>query len=41
MHSDLSEKFRRVKEAEPNGSNPQSKGKVCCHLGSGRYEEMK
>jgi hypothetical protein len=41
MLSDLSGRFSRVKEAEPKGSNPQSGGKACCHLGSGRCEELK
>jgi hypothetical protein len=38
MFSDVKE---RVRKTEPKGSTPQSSEKVCCHLGSGRYEEMR
>jgi hypothetical protein len=31
----------RVRKTEPKGSTPQSSEKACCHLGSGRYEEMR
>ena len=37
----LSASFSRVKWAELKGSNPQPRGKACCHLISGTYEEMK
>jgi hypothetical protein len=39
--SDLSARFSSVKEAEPNGSTPRSRGKACFHLSSGTEEEMK
>src|SRR5947209_17286914 len=41
----VSARFSRVKErvnkVEAKGSTPRSRGKACCHLGSGTEEEMR